>query len=76
MRKTEAAAGKGHEVQVDRLSHKFGKYALVMAVAKRARHMKERAAGVPLGPSPASYIARALQDVAKGHVKVTRGRDE
>ncbi len=76
MRKPEGATPEGHEVEVDKLTRKFGRYGLVMAVSKRARQMKERAARMPLGPSPASYIERALRDVARGRVKVTRGRDE
>ena len=76
MRKPDSAPETGKEVEVDKLSRKFGKYALVIAVAKRARNMKERTARTPLGPSPASYIERALRDVAKGKVKVVRGRDE
>jgi len=76
MRKPERASQEGHEVEVDRLSRKLGKYALVMAVSKRARQMKERAARMPLGPSSGSYIERALRDVAQGRVKVKRGQDE
>jgi len=76
MRKPDSAPAQGKEVEVDKLARKLGKYALVMAVSKRAREMKERAARMPLGPSPASYIERALRDVAKGKVKVVRGREE
>lgn len=76
MRKPERAPEPGHEVEVDKLTRKFGKYGLVVAVAKRARHMKERAARTPLGPSPASYIERALREVAQGRVKVTRGQEQ
>jgi DNA-directed RNA polymerase subunit K/omega len=76
MRKPDSAPDQGKEVEVDKLARKMGKYALVVAVSKRAREMKERAARMPLGPSPASYIERALRDVAKGKVKVVRGREE
>ena len=76
MRTPESAREQDREVEVDKLSKKFGKYALVVAVSKRARSMKERMARTPLGPSPASYIERALRDVAKGKVKVVRGREE
>jgi DNA-directed RNA polymerase omega subunit len=76
MRKPERASQEGHEVEVDRLARKLGKYTLVVAVAKRARQMKERAARMPLGPSSGSYIERALRDVAEGRVKVKRGEDE
>lgn len=76
MRKPGGAPEQGKEVEVDKLSRKFGKYTLVVAVSKRARDMKERTARAPLGPSPASYIERALRDVASGKVKVVRGREE
>lgn len=76
MRKPAGASEPVREVEVDKLSRKLGKYALVVAVSKRAREMKERTARAALGPSPASYIERALRDVAKGRVKVIRGRDE
>jgi DNA-directed RNA polymerase omega subunit len=76
MRKPDGASEVAREVEVDKLSRKLGKYALVVAVSKRAREMKERTARSPLGPSSASYIERALRDVAKGRVKVIRGRDE
>jgi len=76
MRKPDSAPEQAGEVEVDKLSRKLGKYALVVAVAKRARAMKERSARIPLGPSPASYIERALRDVARGKVKVMRGRED
>jgi len=76
MKKPDSASDQRGEIEVDKLTRKMGKYALVMAVSKRAREMKERAARMPLGPSPASYIERALRDVAKGKVKVVRGRED
>ncbi len=76
MRRSDNAPHEAQAVEVDKLSRKYGKYALVVAVSKRARDMKERAARIPLGPSPASYIQRALRDVASGRVKVVRSREE
>jgi DNA-directed RNA polymerase subunit K/omega len=76
MRKADSAPEQVREVEVDKLARKLGKYSLVVAVAKRAREMKERTARAPLGASPASYIERALRDVARGRVKVVRTREE
>jgi DNA-directed RNA polymerase subunit K/omega len=44
MRKPDGASEVAREVEVDKLSRKLGKYALVVAVSKRAREMKERTA--------------------------------
>ena len=76
MQKPDSAPARDREVEVDRLTRKFGKYGLVMAVSKRAREMKERGGRAALGPSPASYVERALRDVAEGRAKVVRGREE
>jgi DNA-directed RNA polymerase subunit K/omega len=76
MRKADSGPEQVREVEVDKLAGKLGKYSLVIAVAKRAREMKERTARAPLGASPASYIERALRDVARGRVKVMRSREE
>lgn len=76
MKGREGARDQAQVVEVDKLARKYGKYALVVAVSKRARDMKERAARISLGPSPASYIERALRDVGSGRVKVVRSREE
>ncbi|UCH34377.1 MAG: DNA-directed RNA polymerase subunit omega [Armatimonadota bacterium] len=76
MRIPDSGAEQDKEVEVDKLARKLGKYTLVVAVAKRAREMKERTTRAPLGPSPASYIERALRDVEKGQVKIVRSREE
>ena len=76
MRIPDGTPEQDKEVEVDKLARKLGKYALVVAVAKRARDMKERTTRTPLGPSPASYIEWALRDVEKGKVKIVRTREE
>jgi len=58
---------------LDRLSRRFGKYALVVGVAKRAHDLKERAHS-PLEPSGGGLINRAIDEIAGGHVKI-RGSD-
>lgn len=76
MRKPDSAPATDREVEVDRLARRFGKYGLVMAVSKRAREMKERGGRSAMGPSPASYIERALRDVAQGRAKVVPGQEQ
>ena len=54
---------------VDRLVKKHGKYALVVAVAKRARDLKERIESA-LVPGSGGLIRRAISEIAEGQVKV------
>jgi DNA-directed RNA polymerase subunit K/omega len=53
---------------LDRLSKRFGKYALVAGVAKRAHELKERAS--PLGPTGGGLVHRAIDEIASGTVKL------
>ena len=53
---------------LDRLSKRFGKYALVAGVAKRAHDLKERAS--PLGPTGGGLVNRAIDEIASGAVKL------
>jgi len=57
---------------LDRLSKRFGKYALVVGVAKRAHDLKERAR--PLGSSGGGLVNRAIDEIAGGTVKL-RGNE-
>jgi len=63
------------QVQLDLLSRQIGRYNLVVAVAKRARDLKERIDSV-LVPSSGSLIDRALREVAEKKVKILSSREE
>jgi len=63
------------QVQLDLLSRQIGRYNLVVAVAKRARDLKERIDSV-LVPSSGSLIDRALREVAEKKVKILSGGEE
>lgn len=58
---------------LDRLAKRFGKYALVVGVAKRAHDLKERGHS-PLESSGSSIVNRAIDDIARGRVKI-RGEE-
>jgi len=57
---------------VDRLAKKVGRYALVVGVAKRARDLRERIDST-LEPSGGGLIRRALNEIARGDVRI-KGR--
>jgi len=58
---------------IDRLAKRFGKYALVVGVAKRAHDLKERIDG-SLDPSGGGLIDRAITEIAKGDVRIRGGK--
>jgi DNA-directed RNA polymerase subunit K/omega len=58
---------------IDRLSKRFGKYALVVGVAKRAHDLKERVRS-PFEPSGGGLVNRAIAEIAEGRVKI-RGEE-
>jgi DNA-directed RNA polymerase subunit K/omega len=60
---------------IDRLAKRFGKYALVAGVAKRAHDLKERIDG-SLDPSGGGLIDRAITEIAKGDVRIRAGKPE
>jgi DNA-directed RNA polymerase subunit K/omega len=60
---------------IDRLAKRFGKYALVVGVAKRAHDLKERIDG-SLEPSGGGLIDRAITEIAKGNVRIRGGKPE
>ena len=63
-------AGIGQQTEVvDRLTKRFGKYALVVGVAARAHELRERIASA-LEPSGAGLLNRALREVARGEVHI------
>ncbi len=54
---------------LDRLVKKYGKFTVVMAVAKRARDLKDRVESA-LVPGSGGLIRRAITEIADGEVKV------
>ncbi len=54
---------------IDRLAKRFGKYALVAGVAKRAQDLKERVDST-LEPSGGGLVKRAIREIASGDVKL------
>ncbi len=64
-----------HTEVLDRLSKRFGRYALVVGVAKRAHDLKERIHS-PLEPSGGGLVNRAIDEIAGGRVKIRREEPE
>jgi len=63
------------KVNIDRLSRRVGKYALVVAVSQRARELKERQAR--LGDlNPSNLVGRALDEIYEGKVKMLEEENE
>jgi DNA-directed RNA polymerase omega subunit len=64
------------EARIERLSQRLGKYRLVVAVAKRARELKERQNRLLEQQQTPSLIDRALGEIARGKVKLVEGEPE
>ena len=54
---------------LDGLVKKYGKFTVVMAVAKRAKDLKEHVESV-LAPGSGSLIRRAITEIADGAAKI------
>ena len=54
---------------LDRLSKKYGKYALVVGVARRAHELKERVDSA-LEPAAGGLVNRAISEIASGDVRI------
>ena len=66
---------KPQAVNIERLTRRMGKYALVVAVSQRTRELKERQAR--LGDfAPSNLVGRALAEIAEGKVKLMIETDE
>ena len=66
---------QNEKVNIDRLSRRVGKYALVVAVSQRARELKERQAR--LGDlNPSNLVGRALDEIYDGRVKLLEEESE
>ena len=58
-------------INIDRLSRRVGKYALVVAAAQRARELKDRQARLgDINSNPSNLISRALGEIFEGKVKM------
>ena len=75
MRQMSGKAVTDETEVIDRLAKRFGKYALVVGVAKRAHDLKERVRS-PLEPSGGGIINRAISEIADGRVKIRGGEPE
>ncbi len=74
--KSRVSTGSVRQTEVlDRLARRFGKFALVVGVAKRAHDLKERLHS-PLEPSGGGIVNRAVEEIAEGRVKIRRGDPE
>jgi DNA-directed RNA polymerase omega subunit len=62
-------------VNVDLLSRRMGKYALVVAASQRARELKDRYARIG-DLNPQNLIGRALREIQEGKVKLLEERVE
>lgn len=60
---------KPQNVNIERLTRRMGKYALVVAVSQRTRELKERQAR--MGDfAPSNLVGRALSEISEGKVKL------
>jgi len=60
---------------IDRLARRLGKYALVVAVSQRTRELKDRQSRMG-DLAPSNLIARALNEIAEGRVKLIEEKEE
>ncbi|HEX2948584.1 MAG TPA: DNA-directed RNA polymerase subunit omega [Armatimonadota bacterium] len=56
-------------VNVERLTRRMGKYALVVAVSQRVRELKERQARMG-DITPSNLVGRALGEISSAQVKL------
>ena len=64
------------EGQIERLSRRLGKYRLVVAVAKRARDLKERQNRLLEQQQTPSLIDRAIHEISRKRVRLVEGEPE
>jgi len=68
--RTRHQSGTGRQTKIiDRLAKRYGRYALVVGVAKRARDLKERIDST-FEPSDGGLINRAIGEIARGAVHI------
>ena len=73
---TDEAGRIEEEGQIERLGQRLGKYRLVVAVAKRARELKERQNRLLEQQQTPSLIDRAMREIAEGKVKLVEGEPD
>jgi DNA-directed RNA polymerase omega subunit len=73
---TQSGGRAEEEGQIERLSQRLGKYRLVVAVAKRARDLKERQNRLLEQQQTPSLIDRAIREISVGKVKLVEGEPE
>ena len=70
---SKPSAHADREMQIiDRLSKKYGRYALVMGVSKRASDLRDRVDS-QLEQNDGALIIRAINEIARGRVQVKAG---
>jgi len=70
MRRRRSRGGLGEQAEaIDRLSKRFGRYALVVGVTRRAQELKDRIDSA-LEPSGGGLLNRALAEIARGEVRI------
>lgn len=57
------------KVNIERLTRRLGKYALVVAVSQRARELKDRQVRIN-DINTSNLVGRALSEIADGRVKL------
>ncbi|MHB9130183.1 MAG: DNA-directed RNA polymerase subunit omega [Armatimonadota bacterium] len=62
-------------VDIERLTRRMGKYALVVAVSQRARQLKDRQTQLA-DLTPSDLVGRALNEIADAKVKLLEEQDE
>lgn len=74
--RSQSQIGTQKQVQVvDRLAKRLGRYSLVVGVARRAHDLKERI-DTSLEPSGGGLINRAIDEIARGDVRIRRRKSE
>lgn len=66
---------KVQPVNIERLTRRMGKYALVVAVSQRTRELKERQARLG-DTTPSNLVGRALKEISEAKVKLMVDSDE
>ena len=68
--RTRPRSGTGRQTRIiDRLAKKYGRYALVVGVAKRAQDLKERIDST-FEPSDGGLVNRAIGEIARNRVRI------
>jgi len=74
MRQPSRTGSVEQSEKLDRLAKRFGKYVLVVGVAKRAHDLKERVRSPLESSGGGGLVNRAIDEIARGDVKI-RGEE-